>query len=100
MKRLLLYTVRFVVLAGALLYGGDYVSLRYRIPSREPFGSVMVRRSYAIPLKDRKTEFTFDPPAPEACVNALFPHFGDPPCWYLRRHTRQVVNVGGAMPER
>jgi hypothetical protein len=40
----------------------------------------------------------FDPPAPQDCVYSLFPHFGDSPCWYLSRHTRQQVNVGGAPP--
>ena len=100
MKRILIIAVRAVVLAGVLLYAGDYLSLRYRIPNnREPLGSVMVQRSYAIPLKDRKTEYSFDPPAPETCVNSLFPHFGNPPCWYLSHHTRQQVNVGGAVPE-
>jgi hypothetical protein len=100
LKRILFIAVRWVVLAGVLLYAGDYLSVRYRIPNnREQFGSVMVQRSYAIPLKDRKTEYSFDPPAPETCVNSLFPHFGNPPCWYLSRHTRQQVNVGGAVPE-
>ena len=84
----------YTLLAGVCVYVCDYLALRFRIPNnREQFGSVMVQRSYAVPLKDRKTEYMFDPPAPQACVNSLFPHFGDPPCWYLRRHTRQQINV-------
>ena len=98
MTRLLLNTVLRVVLAAALVWTLDYLSLRLRIPNRAQFGTVMVVRSYAIPQKDRKTEYTFDPPAPQSCVNSLFPHFGDLPCWYLSRHRRQQVNVGGAMP--
>lgn len=93
MKRILFISVRWLVLAAVLLYAADYLSLRYSIPSRQEFGSVMVAQSYAIPQKDRKMEYTFDPPAPQTCVNSLFPHFGDPPCWYLSRHTRQQVNV-------
>ena len=94
MKRLALIVARWTLLTAALLYIGDYLSLRYRIPNhREQFGTVMVERSYAIPQKDRKTEYMFDPPAPQTCVNSLFPHFGDPPCWYLRRHTRQQINA-------
>ena len=99
MKRVLIISARWLAVVAVLFYAGDYLSLRYRVPNREPFGSVMVVRSYAIPLKDRKTEYTFDPPAPQTCVNSLFPHFGDPPCWYLSRHSRQQVNVGGAMPD-
>ena len=93
MKRVLI----IAVLAFALIYAGDYISLRYRIPnSREQFGSVMVEQSYAVPQKDKKVEYIFDPPAPQTCVNSLFPHFGDPPCWYLERHKRQQVNVPGS----
>ena len=93
MKRLLFISGRWLVVGAVLVYGGDYISLRYGIPARPAFGSVMVRRSYAIPQKDRKTEFAFEPPVPETCVNALFPHYGAPPCWYLSRHQRQQVNV-------
>jgi len=81
-------------MAGALVYAGDYLSLRYRIPSnRQQFGSVIVQRSYAVGMKDGKTEYMFDPPTPQACVYSLFPHFGDPPCWYLNRHKRQQITV-------
>ncbi len=52
--------------------------------NRDPYGSVVVRRTYAVAQKNGKTQFIFDPPAPEDCVNALFPHSGMQPCWYLR----------------
>jgi len=26
-------------------------------------------------------------------VNALFPHFGARPCWYVARHTTQTIAV-------
>jgi hypothetical protein len=29
----------------------------------------------------------FDKPQSMECVNALFPHYGDTPCWYMKRHT-------------
>ena len=89
MKRVLLIAAAGLV----LLYAGDYASLRYGIPNREPFATVMVQRSYAIPQKNKKVEYDFEPPAPAECVNALFPHFGDPPCWYLKRHPRQEIKV-------
>ena len=99
MRRNLPIAVLIVVLFGWLVYLGDYLSLRYRFPNhREQFGSIQVRTYYAVPMKNRSTEYMFNPPAPRTCVNSLFPHFGDTPCWYLRRHTRQEINVGGAMP--
>jgi hypothetical protein len=95
LKRILLIPTLCVLLAAALVYVCDSVSLRYRIPNnRAQFGSVVVRRMWVIPMKDGKAQYAFDPPAPQECVNSLFPHYGDPPCWYLRRHTRQQVNTG------
>jgi len=95
LKRLLLISVLRVAGAVALVYLGDYLLLRFRLPNHRPqFGSVMVQRAWVIPQKDNKQEYSFDPPAPVTCVNSIFPHFGDRPCWYLQRHTRQVVNTG------
>ncbi|HXM46190.1 MAG TPA: hypothetical protein VN924_33465 [Bryobacteraceae bacterium] len=95
MRRVLILGLLCPLLAGALVYVGDYVSLRYRIPSnRAQFGSVVVQVTWVIPMKDGKTQYAFDPPAPQECVNSLFPHLGDPPCWYLSRHTKQQVNTG------
>jgi hypothetical protein len=95
LKRILTIAVLGGLLACALVYACDYVSLRYRIPNnRQQFGSVVVQRTWVIPMKDGKTQYSFDPPAPQECVNSLFPHLGDPTCWYLNRHPRQQVNTG------
>jgi hypothetical protein len=87
-----------LILTGIALYLGDYLSLRYRIPKREQYGSVTVRQLYAVKLKNKQTEYMFQPPAPQECVNSLFPQFGDPPCWYLSRHTKQQISVDSGAP--
>lgn len=88
--------LRMLVIAAILLlliYVADYVSLVYRIPNGRPqFGSVQVDKSFAVKLKDQKTEYMFEPPQSEQCVHSLFPHLGSPPCWYLSRHAEQQVN--------
>jgi hypothetical protein len=100
MKRTLTAAALVIIVAAALVYGADYLSLRYRIPNhREQFGTVQIERYYAVPLKDRKTEYMFDEPSSQTCVNSLFPHFGYTPCWYLSRHRRQEVNVGGKVSD-
>jgi len=99
MRRNLPIAVLIVILLGWVVYGGDYLSLRYRFPNhREQFGSVQVTTYYAVPMKNRSTEYMFSPAVSQTCVNSLFPHFGDPPCWYLSRHKRQQIDVGGAAP--
>ena len=77
-----------------LLYAGDYLSLRLRIPNREPFGTVQVQRYYEVSLKNRKTEYMRDEPRPQTCVRSLLPHYGDTPCWYLSSHPRQTIKIG------
>ncbi len=79
----------------ATIYLCDYLSLRLKIPAgREPLGIVVVQRSYAVTMKNKKTEYMFDPPQSQECVNSLFPHFGDSPCWYVAGHRKQRIIVG------
>lgn len=79
---------------GALLYAGDSTVFHLRAASnRNPYGSVMVTHYYAVLQKNGKTAFLFDPPAPQACVSALFPHAGLDPCWYLSRHPEQRTDI-------
>ncbi len=86
--------VGILLLAIALVYAGDYISVRYRISGgREPFGTVQVTNEYAVTLKNKKVEFYFDPPQDQPCVNSLFPHFGDPPCWWLRRKPVRLIRM-------
>jgi len=82
--------VGLVALAG-LLYGGDWLAARWRGP--RAFGAVVVRPYYAVPLKDGKTEFMMLSPETRTCVHALFPHFGDAPCWYLEGHQQQRIDM-------
>jgi hypothetical protein len=79
---------------GVLLYGGDYLSVRYRFPGhRAAFGSVQVHPYYAIPQKGGKEEIVFQDPETLSCVNSLFPHLGSKPCWYVRRHVRERIDM-------
>jgi hypothetical protein len=84
------------ILAAAiiLIYVADFLSARFGFPNhREIYGSVVVNRTYAVTQKNKKEEYYFLPPETQTCVNALFPHFGVPPCWYLKRHKTQEVQM-------
>lgn len=83
----------------AIAYGVDYLSLRLQIPKRAAYGTVSVRRFYAVTLKNKNTEFMFDDPQDETCVNSLFAHYGDAPCWYLQRHKQQRIDVNAGPPK-
>jgi hypothetical protein len=88
-KRVLL----FAAMALLMVYAGDYLSVRYRIPNREPLGTVKIQRYYAVRQKDRKIEYYFLDPENQQCVHSLFPHFGGNPCWYVSRHTKKEIDM-------
>jgi hypothetical protein len=82
-----------LVLLG-IAYGADYCVFRYRLATkRQPFGSVTVEHYYEVAHKDGKAEIIFDPPVQKTCVHSLFPHSGDPPCWFLIRHAEQRTDI-------
>ncbi|MGC1617998.1 MAG: hypothetical protein WA765_05865 [Candidatus Acidiferrum sp.] len=86
-----------LVLAAALLYVGDYISVRVRMlhpKPNDPFETVTALRVLAIGEKGGKTEYALDQVQPEqtaVCVHSLFSHAGDPPCWYLKRKFAQPI---------
>jgi hypothetical protein len=78
-----------VVLAG-LIYAADDLSARLR---GRPVELMKVDRIYAAINHFNEVEYSVGTPVRETCVDALMPHFGYVPCWYLRRHTlRQIGN--------
>lgn len=94
LRRIFLGVVLFILGTAMLTFGIDFGLFRLRVASnREPYGSVVVSHYYAVLQKSGKTQFIFDPPAPQTCVNALYPHAGMQPCWYLRRHPEQRTNI-------
>jgi hypothetical protein len=75
-------------------YAADYAIFRYRLSTnRQPYGQFTVSSYDAVQQKNGKTEFIFNPPEPQTCVHALFPHAGFVPCWYLQRHTEPRTNI-------
>ena len=78
----------------ALVYALDFAVFHIRVATnRNAYGSVTVNHYTAVLQKNGKTTLTFDPPQPWTCVNALFPHTGSPPCWYLSRHPDQRTDI-------
>jgi len=73
-----------------VLYSGDYAVLRMR---GEPTEAMEINKFYAVPQKDGKTEYEPGEPETRTCVNSIFPHLGDSPCWYLKRHKNEQVNL-------
>jgi hypothetical protein len=94
--RKILRGARFAALALILLYAGDYVSARFRLPGdRQTLGSVDVQVMWAIRQKNGRIDYQLGDTETRPCLYSLFPHLGYTPCWYLARHRNQVIEVGG-----
>jgi len=72
------------------VYGADDVCARFR---GRPVEQVRIGRYYAAMNRWNQIEYSVGSPIVETCVDTLLPHFGHTPCWYLRRHTIQEVDV-------
>ncbi len=94
MKRKLI----MVVVVLAILYLGDFLSLRFRIPPRNTFGNITVHTYYAVKLKNGKTEYDYAGDHDVSCTNSLFPQFGVKPCWYARRRTEEQITIDSGNP--
>jgi len=94
MRRIVLRLLGGIFLLAAVVYAGDDLSLRYRIPKqREPFGRVTVTPLYVIHQKNGKIEYQFAQPQDQTCVRSWFPHLGYSPCWYVARHTEERIDI-------
>ena len=74
-----------------VLYVGDLLAARFR--GADAFGSVRVNVLYAIPEKAARMDYSAGAPEDVECVRALFPHFGDDPCWYASRQKTKRVDL-------
>ena len=96
MHRLLKIVGRWLLWLAALVaivYVCEDLLLRYRASHGARAGVFDDVTTYeAAAVKGGKEEFYFDQPQVEECVRALFPHFGDAPCWYVRRHTINLLS--------
>jgi hypothetical protein len=72
-----------------LIYIGDGLWARYQ---GRPTEQIKVDHIYATMNHFNQVEYAVGPSAMETCVDALMPHFGHTPCWYLRRHT--LLQIG------
>lgn len=83
-----------LVLVLAILYGYDFASVHRRMSAQkagDPIDTVTYPHLLAIPQKGNKVDYELDAQSPwltETCVRSWFPHYGYPPCWYVKRHAK------------
>jgi hypothetical protein len=79
-----------LVALAALTYGGEDVYARLR---GRPTEQIRVDQYYTEENHFNELEYSAGQMAMETCVDALMPHFGYKPCWYLRGHTLERLGA-------
>ena len=78
-----------LLMLGLMLYIADWVVLRIRLARGTAYGSVEVDQFLATPLKGNKAEYDFLGSFQQTCTRSIFPHQGQPACWWVRQHSSQ-----------
>ena len=98
-SRIAVRTLAALLVCAAVVYAADYIVLRVRMMhagASTPFESMTRTRVLAIPQKNGKFDYQVDQLQPQetlTCVHALFPYYGDQPCWYLKPRINQPIPV-------
>jgi len=93
MRRWTINIVIMLVAICVLAYVADWIVLQIREHSGSAYGSVVVDSAEVLKEKGGKVEYFYNAPQPTRCVRSLFPHEGQPACWWLTRHSDQQTYV-------
>ena len=95
LKRKLADALLWVLAAVLLVWGGDWAVWRIRVRQGTGYSSVQVTQLLLTPLKNYRMKADAESTIDQPCARALFPHGGDDPCWWLRRHAAQWQSAFG-----
>jgi hypothetical protein len=85
-KRRIADALTLLLAVTLLLWLGDWTVWRIRVWRGGGYDTVQVNQILLIPLKNHKMEADAQSTADQPCARSIFPHGGDDPCWWLRRH--------------
>jgi hypothetical protein len=85
-KKPLADTLLTLLAAALILWAADWLIWRIRVSHGGGYDSVQVTHLMLTPLKNHRLEADAQTTVTEPCTRSIFPHAGDDPCWWLRRH--------------
>lgn len=88
-RRWIVRGIQLLAASLLLLYAADWAVLHARISHGTAFKVIQVQQFLATPLKGQKEEYDYMGEAAATCSRSIFPQAGNPPCWWLARHTTQ-----------
>lgn len=78
--------LKYLVVLAVAIYLLDWGLFAVRSARGSGTGQVQVDQFLATPLKGQKTEYDYIGSQTVTCSKALFPHGGNPTCWWVERH--------------
>jgi hypothetical protein len=76
-----------------LLWLGDWAVWRIRVHYGGGYDTVQVDQFLLTPLKNHRMKADEQSTANQPCTRSIFPHNGDDPCWWLRRHADEFQSA-------
>lgn len=76
-----------------VLWVADWAVWRLRVRHGGGYDTVHVDQVLLTPLKNHRLQADAESSQDQVCTRSLFPHAGDDPCWWLRRHATQWQRV-------
>jgi hypothetical protein len=89
LKRQIADALLWLFAAVLLLWLGDWAVWRIRVHNGSGYDTVQVNQILLTPLKNHRMKADEQSADAQPCTRSIFPHAGDDPCWWLRRHTDQ-----------
>jgi len=91
-KKILKFGVLGIVGVSAIAYSLDAAAVAFP-GSRQLYEDIRVDQVYTATNKWHEIEYSRGLPVTERCIDALFPHSGYRPCWYVKKHNMNVTNT-------
>ncbi len=92
-KRQLQDALLWMLAAILLLWLGDWAVWRVRVWHGGGYDTVQVSHFLLTPLKNHRMKADEQSIAGQPCTRSIFPHAGDDPCWWLRRHPTEFQDA-------
>ena len=93
LKRHLADALLWLLAATLILWVADWAIWRIRVRHGGGYDTVRVDQVLLTPLKNHRLKADAESTQDLTCTHSLFPHAGDDPCWWLRRHSTQWQRV-------
>ena len=90
----------WLLAAALVVWFADWAAWRVRVHYGGGYDTIQVDQILLTPLKNHRMKADEQSTTDQRCTRSLFPHAGDDPCWWLRRHATDFQSASFTPPPR